>query len=192
MADGNQGYGSLLVTDRNGRYNPTAAVVARMLGRLRTVMWAQVVSVDSPSAPNAPVTVQCQPLVGMSDTQGNNFEHGIISAIPALRMMSGNGAVICDPVKGDVGFLFICDRDSSSAKVNLTTSAAPSGRQFDMADAVFFGGWGNTAPTSYIKFNVDGSITWQDTLGNSMVTGIGFVNFITPVLQVNGTPLSVP
>jgi len=192
MTDGNEGYTSLLLTDRQGRYNPTAAVVTRMLGRVRTIMWAQVVAVDAPPETNAPVTVQVQPLVGMSDSQGNNFPHGIISAIPAVRLMSGNGAVIADPVAGDVGFLFVCDRDSSSAQQNLAPSAAPTARMHDMADGVFWGGWGNDAPTNFIKFNSDGTMEWQDGVGNQMFTGVGFVNFITPALQVNGVPISVP
>jgi len=192
MADGTQGYSTIFPSDSLGSFNPTAAIIAGMLARVRTVLWAKVVSVDAPTSPNAPITVQVQPLVSMTDSQGNAFPHGEISAIPALRIMSGLGAIICDPVVGDVGFLLVCDRDSSSAQQNLAVSAPPTGRMFDMADAVFFGGWGNETPPAFIKFRADGGITWQDALNNSMVSGVGFVNFITGALQVNGVPVVVP
>lgn len=190
-----QGYGTLMPSDSLGSHNPQAALVARALARVRTVLWAKVITVNA-GVLNVPVTVQVQPLVSLTDSQGNAFPHGKISAIPATRLMAGDAAVILDPVVGDVGFLFVCDRDSTSVKANLDVSAPPTGRMFDLPDAIFWGGWGTTAPARYWKFGTDGSVSWKDGLGNSMQTGallgVPFVNFVTTHLQVNGINVIVP
>lgn len=189
--DGTQGYGQIQPADNLGDFNPTAAHIEARLARVRTVMWCRVLSV-TPGAAGACPTVSVQPLVGMSDGMGNTFPHGTISNVPALRVQAGDAAIVIDPVVGDFGFMLVCDRDSTGAVANLAPSQASTGRMHNMQDSVYLPGWSKTAPVRYLKFGADGSVSWADALGNSMQSGAGFVNFITPVLQVNGVPVTVP
>lgn len=187
----NQGYGLPIPSDNFGDFNPTQAQIEARLARVRTIMWCQVLSVI-PGAGGACATVSVQPLVGMSDGMGNTFPHGTISNVPALRLQAGNVAIVMDPVIGDFGFMLICDRDSTAAKANLSTSQANTGRMHNMADAVYLPGWSKTAPTQSLTWSQTGGWTLKDSIGNQIISGIGFVNIITGVLQVNGVPVTVP
>lgn len=187
----NQGYGQIQPSDNAGDFNPVAAQIEGRLARVRTIMWCQVLSV-TPGVGGACAKVSVQPLVGMSDGMGNTFPHGTISNVPALRVQAGDAAIVMDPVAGDFGFMLVCDRDSSAAPANLAPCQANTGRMHNMQDSVYLPGWSKTPPVRSFKFNADGSVSWNDALGNSMVTGIGFVNFITPSLEVNGIPIVVP
>ena len=191
----NQGYVQTQPADNIGDFNPRAAQIDARIARIRTILWCQVLSV-TPGVGGAPATVSVQPLVGMFDGMGNIFPHGTISNVPALRLQAGNVAIVVDPVVGDKGFMLVCDRDSTAAKANLAPCQANTGRMHNMQDAVYLGGWGTTAPTQFLKFNQAGGWTLEDSLGNSMTSSLGFVDFVigggTGVLRVNGTPVTVP
>src|SRR5580765_8218940 len=120
-----QGYGYLQPGDSLGPYNPTRFIVQQALGRVRTLMLAQVKAVGAG-------TVDVQPLVSMVDSQGNAVAHGTIHGCPYLEMRAGSSAIVAGPVVGDIGLIGVCDRDSSAAQASLAPGPPPSAREFDM------------------------------------------------------------
>ena len=158
-----QGYGYLQPSDTKGGYNPTAFIVSQKLGRVRTLLMAQVKAVGAG-------TVDVQPLVSMVDSQGNAVPHGIIHGCPYLEMRAGSTAIVVVPVVGDIGLIGVCDRDSSAAQASLAPGPPPSAREFDLADAVWIMGVAlGSAPTSTITatptgFVVSGNLTIEGNL----------------------------
>jgi hypothetical protein len=145
-----EGYGYLQPSDTKGGYNPVAFIVQQLLGRVRTLVVARVVAVNGS-------TVDVQPLVSMVDSQGNATNHGTIYGIPYLQMQAGTAAVVAVPVVGDVGLIGVCDRDSSAATSSRKVGPPPSGREFDLSDAVYIMGIaGGAAPTTTITVGPSG------------------------------------
>jgi hypothetical protein len=94
------------------------------------------------------------------------------------------GAVILDPVVGDIGDAIICDRDISGVKASKQVSPAGSHRQNSWADGCYFGSFLGGTPTQYVHIQptgIDivstGTLTFQssnatlDSDGNLTVTG---------------------
>lgn len=78
-----------------------------------------------------------QPLVGQLDGAGNVITHCVIHGIPYLRLAGGANAVFVDPQIGDIGPFSVCDRDTSSARVNLAPGAPGSLRKHDLSDSIY-------------------------------------------------------
>ncbi|KXV60671.1 baseplate assembly protein [Acetobacter senegalensis] len=93
--------------------------------------------------------VDILPMVHQQDGAGRTTPHGMIYGAPYARLQGGKRAFICDPSVGDIGIAIICARDISSVKINRKPSAPGSFRQFDLADAVYLGGYLNAAPEEY-------------------------------------------
>ena len=144
--------------------------INQTLARVRTMVLVQVMAVTGGGGAIAkPPTVNVQPLVKIIDGQGNVSSHGVIFNIPVFRLGGGNGAVILDPVKGDIGWLAVADRDISIVKKTGKESQPGSRRKFDMADGVYLGAILSAAPTQYLAFSSTG-ITLQDANSNSIKT----------------------
>lgn len=131
-----------------------------------------------------PPTVDVQPMVNQIDGLGNQTPHGIVYGMPCFRLQGGNGAMILDPVVGDVGVAAFCDRDISIVKATQKISGPGSFRQNDWSDGCYLGGFLNGAPTQYGKIDSSGiaivtpnpvTISAQnmtlDASGNLAVTG---------------------
>ena len=128
-----------------------------------------------------PPMVSVQPMVNQVDGLGNQVPHGTIYNIPCFRLQGGNGAVILDPVVGDIGMAVICDRDISAVKNTGAVSPPGSRRTNSWADGCYFGGFLNAAPTTFIQI-VGGNIiiTAPGTVtlnGNLHVTGAVIAGF---------------
>ena len=100
--------------------------------------------------------VDLLPLVNQIDGVGNIEPHGTIYHCPYFRLQGGANAVIIDPQVGDIGWAGFADRDISSVVATKGQATPGSRRMFDMADAVYFGGMLNGAPTQYIAFSASG------------------------------------
>ena len=103
-----------------------------------------------------PATVDVQPLVNQVDGFGNQTPHGIVYGMPCFRLQGGNGAMILDPVVGDIGQAIICDRDISGVKATGVVSGPGSFRQNSWSDGCYFGGFLNRTPASYIQIGSGG------------------------------------
>ena len=110
------GYGFLDPTATNSDLNKIAFTIQQMIARLSMTKLVQVKSVSTSGGLSPTGTVSVQPLVSQIDGQGNVFAHGTIYNVPYFRLQGGTNAIICDPVVGDVGFVVVCDRDSSAVK----------------------------------------------------------------------------
>lgn len=180
-----QGYGYLQPSDSVGPYNPTRFIVQQALGRVRTLMLAQVKAVGTG-------TVDVQPLVSMVDSQGNAVPHGIIHGCPYLEMRAGNSAIVVVPVIGDVGLIAICDRDSSAAVASLAPGPPPSAREFDMADAIYVMGIAGGSPTDTITVGPTG-ISFA-AFGNTIAitsTGITFTDAFGHAIVMNAAGITI-
>jgi hypothetical protein len=145
--------------------------------------------------------VDVQPVVSQVDGGGQSMQHSIIYGIPFMRMYGGTNALIMDPVKGDIGYITVGDRDVSAfwksavgqgqngglgGNTNNTTSASSAGpgtsgaggilpasrRRFSPSDSVYVGGVLNQKPKQYVTFMSNG-IQFSDSNGNVFVLSNG-------------------
>lgn len=187
------GYGFMFPNDQLGGFNPIAFIVSQMLAHVRTVTLGVVKGVTNTGGVIPAGTVDVQPLVNMVDGRGNATPHGTVFMLPYFRLQSGTSAIIMDPAVGDIGIMLICDRDVSSVEASQAAAPPPSMRMFNFSDGLYLGGiLGTEPPTQFLRFLSPGGFELSDNLGNQMISGPGFVNFITGALQVNGVPVTVP
>lgn len=163
-----QGYSYVQPNDHLGHYNPIAAVVSQMLGRVRTSTMCRVMGLGT-----MPGTMNVQPLVSIVDGMGNATTHGTIYNVPYLQLQAGTNAIVLVPVIGDVGVLLVCDRDISAAKTTRAAGPPPSMRTFDFADAIYLGMVMGPTPANTITatpagFVVSGNFIIQ---GNLQIAG---------------------
>jgi hypothetical protein len=184
MADATQGYGFIQPGDLVSRFNSTASIVDQMLGRVRTINLARVVSLGETGF------INIQPLVSMADSQGNATNHGTINNVPYFQPRSGTFGIDLVPMIGDVGIVLFCDRDISAALASLALGPPPSGRQFDMADAIYLGGLGiSAALTAGITINAMG-ISMADTFGNTIAMTAAGIAITGSSVKINGIDFS--
>lgn len=105
---------------------------------------------------SSPPIVAVQPLVSQTDGLGNLTPHGTIYNIPCFRLQGGNGAVILDPVVGDIGDAIVCHRDHSTVKNTRAVAGPGSNRKNSWADGCYFGSFLGGAPTTYVQITQDG------------------------------------
>ena len=158
----------------------------------------QVVAVTNSGGLSPVGFVDVQPLVSQVDGIGQSTPHGILSHLPYFRIQGGKNAVIIDPEVGDIGIVVFADHDISAVK-NARGQANPgSGRRFDMADGMYFGGSLNAAPTQYVQFTPSGinvvsptavTIKAPSITLDGPVTATSTINAATSVTapQVTGT-----
>lgn len=157
MSNTDGGYSQQDPEDSASDYAARQFQIDQTLARVRTMVLVKVAAATGGAgAIAAPGTVNVQPLVQMADGQGNVTDHGTIFNIPVFRLASKWGAVIMDPVVGDIGWMAVADRDISSVKNNKAIAPPASRRKFDMADGVYMGSLFGTTPTQYIVFTENG------------------------------------
>ncbi len=110
--------------------------------------------------------VDVQPMVNLVDGRGNATPHGTIHRLSYHRNQGGLGAIINDPVVGDIGKMVVDDRDTSSVRATDKVANPGSRRRFDMADGTFVGVTQAKAPEQYVAFKSDG-IVIKDKHGNT-------------------------
>lgn len=203
------GYSQLDPEDSATEWSARQFQINQTLSRIRTMVMVEVMGITGGAGAIAkPGTVNVRPLVKIVDGNNNVSSHGTIMNIPVHRYGSGNGAVICDPVVGDKGWMAVADRDSSVVVKTGAEAQPGSRRKFDMADGVYMGSILSDVPEQYITFTADGmkmadkngntittgatGMNQTDTNGNQIQMAAGHVNIVTPVLQVNGVPVTVP
>ncbi|CCE07329.1 conserved hypothetical protein [Bradyrhizobium sp. STM 3843] len=153
----NVGYqGAADPTTAGDQFNAMSFIAKQILAGAWTVTLAQVKSVTNAGEAKDTGTVSLQPLVNQLDGQGNATPHGTISNALYFRYAGGNGAVICDPVVGDIGIMLSASSDISSVKANKSQANPGSSRKFDPADAIYLGAVLSAAPTQYITFTSTG------------------------------------
>lgn len=173
MSNQDFGYGHMTPYDTTDMWNVIAFAVRQLVAKISTNVLVQVQAVHAgDGTPPVAGTVDVLPLVSLLDGNGNPTKQGIVPGLPWFRLQSGLGAVICDPVVGDTGYVAVSSRDISKLKAagpgQAVQSNPGSGRQYDLADGVYVGGCLMVAPTQYVQFTSDG-ITIADKNGNKMI-----------------------
>lgn len=98
-------------------------------------------------------TVDVQILVYQVDGNGGSpTPHGPLYNVPYNRLQGGHFAAIIDPVPGDIGLAVFCSRDSSAAVVAKGHASPGSDDVMGMTSGMYFGGFLNGVPTSYVAY----------------------------------------
>lgn len=186
-------FGKQGMASGNNPFNQLNFMVTQMLAKLNIATLVQVIAVH-PGAGLLVGFVDVQPLVNQVAGDASAVPHGTIFGVPYFRVQGGANAVICDPAEGDVGFALFADRDLSSVKATGAQANPGSGRRFDMADALYFGGWvTGTAPTSYVQVTQAAINIVNPSLINLQIGGAPIAEVtaslvtINAALKVNGT-----
>jgi hypothetical protein len=118
--------------------------------------------------------VDVQPIVNQVDGYGNATPHGTIYKISYFRYQSANGAIISDPVVGDIGSLAIDDRDTSIVRSTGAQANPGSRRKHDLADGVYHGQQQAGTPVQGVTFT-DTGLKIFDKNGNTITTANNLV-----------------
>lgn len=148
-------------------YHALVFVIQSLLNAVATVTLVKVVKCTNSGGVSPFGFVDVMPLVNQITGDNQSVAHGTLYRLPYFRVQGGANAVILDPQPDDIGLAAFCSRDISSVKAdpaaavanaNAGKGGAPpaSGRTFDMADGVYFGGFLNGVPTQYAQFNEEG------------------------------------
>lgn len=153
----NSGYSGFLDPSHStSEYNSTLFLIEQILAGRHHMAIVQVKTVTNNGAVAAVGMVDVQPMVHQLDANGAPVPHGVLHALPYLRLQGGGNAIILDPQAGDIGLAVFADRDISSAKASKAAANPGSMRRNDMADGVYLGGILNGVPTQYVQFSASG------------------------------------
>ncbi len=139
-----------------GEYSALSFLVQQILSRVSTATLVKVTSVTNNGGLSPVGYVDVQPLVNQVDGLGNSVPHGIVHNLPYFRLQGGANAVILDPQVGDIGMAAFGDHDLSAVQSTQAQANPGSGRRFDMADGMYFGGLLNGTPSQYVQFTTTG------------------------------------
>jgi len=186
-------------------YNSLQFMVQQAIrNQVHTAIPVQVQAVDG-------LFVDVLPLVSNVDGFGETVEPTTIYHLPVFRYHAGVGAVILDPVVGDLGLAVFAQADSSNVTEGTTTPQQPgSFRRFSQSDGFYIGGFHNVAPTVYIEIQQDGHIiltapagltvtspsaTFSGTMdisGDCTIGGISFLSHVHGGVESGGSTTSTP
>jgi hypothetical protein len=156
-------------------YNVRDLHIQKSLTETRTVLSVKVVRApydkdgnDIPPGTVGPIGfIDVQPMVNQVDGVNNGTGHGTIYRRPYFRCQSSLGAVISDPVLGDIGEYVVHDRDTSVVISTGKQSNPGSRRMHDLADGVYHGQQQAGAPNQYVTFT-SGGIVFGDKNSNTI------------------------
>lgn len=179
------GFGQQEPTDTTHDLNTICFVVRQLIERLDTMKLVQVQAVHGGGGAIAAAgTVDVLPLVNQVDGNGNSTLQGTVYGIPWWRLQGGNGAVICDPQQGDIGYVVCADRDISNVKSTQAQANPGSFRKYHISDGIYVGGVLNGSPKQYIVFTSSG-IEIVDINGNKIAMSSSGIS-VTGNLNVTG------
>jgi hypothetical protein len=188
MSNTDFGYGQVGPDDGSTDLSAIVAIARRLIERLDVMKLVKVVAVHAGSgSPPAPGTVDVQLLVNQVDGNFYGVPHGTVFGLPYFRFQAGPWAIVADPVKGDVGFVVVADRDSSNVAKNPGQQVNPaSRRRYNIADGLYVGGCLNAVPAATIWLKSDGTLVITDKPGNVIQSSSSGI-VITGNVKVTGT-----
>lgn len=163
-------------------------VFKRLLSGAFFIELVEVMAVRG-EAPN--LVVDVMPLVARTDPSGALIANSEVFNVPVFRLQRGNSAIIMNPLAGDIGMIAVCDRDNSVVRANRKQSVPGSKRTHSKSDALYLGGFLNSAPDQFIEF-ADGAINITTpnpvniTCSSANVTAPDGVTITTPNMHVTG------
>lgn len=163
-------------------------VFKRLLSGAFFIELVEVMAVRG-DAPN--LVVDVMPLVTRTGPSGAMIPNSEAFNVPVFRLQRGSSAIIMNPVVGDIGMIAVCDRDNSVARANRKQSVPGSKRTHSKSDALYLGGFLNSAPDQFIEF-ADGAINITTpnpvniTCSSANVTAPDGVTLTTPNVHATG------
>ncbi len=137
----------------NSLFNSLDFMIEKSIKNLvNTAILVRVESVDTEAK-----KLVCKPLVSQYDASGKVLDSAILYDIPYMRYQGGKAAIICNPCVNDIGLAIFAQQDISLVTSNKIVQPA-SFRAYDMADALYIGGFINNNPEIFIELNQDGQI----------------------------------
>lgn len=131
-------------------------IFTRLLNRTCTTQLVVVKAVRNAGGVTPVGTVDVQPMVHQINGDGQVTPHAVIYGVPYMRLQGGANAIILDPQVGDIGVAVFAMRDISVVKASKAPGAPGSGRTYDYADGLYFGGFLNGTPEQYIRYFTGG------------------------------------
>lgn len=179
------------------QFNAVDFQVKQSLRKINTAFLARIDSCTSKDTGGAGY-VSATPLTTQIDGEGNAVPTTNIPQLPHSRLQQGIGAVILDPVGGDIGVFVSCKSDISTVGTGTSTPQRPgSFREFDQSDSVMVGTVHTQAPKVYIHIKQDQTIFIKAPSGLKIETDADVdivaganVNITAPQTTING-PLTV-
>lgn len=141
------------------------------LREINTAFIARVDSCKSTGSAEGSKTVNATPLTAQNDGQGNTLKMASVPELPHYRIQHGVGALILDPVKGDLG-VFVANKNDIST-INKDTKEpqrAGSTREFNQSDSVMVGAIHTQKPLVWIEIKQDKTVTIHAPEGSLIET----------------------
>lgn len=139
-------------------FNANHQQIQKNLQAINTCFLAKITAVSS-SGVNGSKTVSATPLTCQIDANGNSLASPNLVELPHYRVQAGIGALILDPVVGDIGVFVCTKRDISNIKNGTSDPQVPASfRSFDLADSIMIATIHTGTPTTYIHIQQDGTI----------------------------------
>ena len=133
-------------------YNALQFVIDQAMSKISTAIPCRVQAVNG-------LYVDAVPLVSNVDGYGEAVTPTTLFHLPVFQYHAGVGAIILDPVPGDLGLAVFAQADSSNVTEGTTTPQQPgSFRKHSLSDGFYIGGFHNAAPTVYIEIKQDGEV----------------------------------
>lgn len=133
-------------------YNTTVFLIQQGILKVQTMTLVKVLACTNTGALAASGTVDVQPLVNQMTGNRLSIPHKPLYKMPYQRMQGGDGAVILDPVPGDIGLALFASRDISGVKTAKGQANPGSFRSYNYADGIYLGGVLNGIPSIYVQF----------------------------------------
>jgi Phage protein Gp138 N-terminal domain len=169
-----------------GQYNNLEFIIQQLTAKMQTATIVKVISCTNNGGVSPIGTVNVQPQVNQTDSNGNAFPHTTIFNVPYLRIQGGGGnAIILDPTPGDLGICLFASRDLSKVISTQANANPGSNRRYDYSDGLYIGAClSKVAPAQYVQFSSAGiTIVSPSAITLQAPT----INLQGAVSQTNGT-----
>ena len=137
-------------------YNANNQQIQKDLQKINTVFLARITAVNG-GGTGGSKTVSATPLICQIDANGNKLNSPVLVEVPYYRVQAGTGALILDPVVGDIGVFVCAKRDISNIKNGVSDPQVPASfRSFDLADSIMIATIHTGVASTYIHISPDG------------------------------------
>ena len=134
--------------------------INQKLKEINTAFIARVDKCSSAGSAQGSKTVNATPLIAQNDGQGNILKMTSVPNLPHYRIQQGIGALIIDPVQGDIGVFISNKNDISTLNVNTKEpQRAGSIREFNQSDSVMIGSIHTQKPLVWVEIKQDKTVT---------------------------------
>lgn len=167
--------------------NSIMFMIETMISRINTAVPVRVTGVHSGGPGSAAGTLTAKPLIGQRNAHGDILEPVEIPRLYYFRLQGGSGAVVCDPVPGDIGFAVFAKDDISNITNEGKTVPIGSFRKFSQADGLYIGGLINKAPTTLVHIDQEAGTVNIIAPQAVTVTAGASVTVTAPNITMNAT-----